>query len=169
MCKLKKFSVCIFIVIFSMSFFGCNSKIKEKVFSKDGISITLTEEFEEKEYYDFNAYYDTEDAQVYIMKESFELLKENDQPTDISLVEYAEIMMETQNLNSKVEEKDGLTSFYYEKSFLDYDKNTVDYLYFAVVFKSDDAYWLLQFACEKNLYGEYEEKFVKWAKSVEFD
>lgn len=141
----------------------------EKVFSKDGMSITLTEDFVENEYYGFNAYYDTEEAQVYVMKESFSLLKENNQPTNISTKEYAKIMMETQNLNADIVEEEGLTYFYYEKDVLGYAEEYVKNSYYAVAFKTDDAFWLFQFACEKNLFSEYEEKFIKWAKSVDFD
>ena len=170
----KSDKVIIFIILFVVVAItvGCVCLLfdsDEKVFSKDGMSITLTENFVENEYYGFTAYYDTEDAQVYVMKESFSLLKENDQPTNISTKAYAEIMLKTQELDAEVFEKDGLTYFYYEKDVLGYSDVYVRNSYYAVAYKTDDAFWLFQFACEKSLYDEYEEKFVEWAKSVEFD
>lgn len=170
----KSDKIVIFIIMFVVVgiVIGCVCLLfdsDEKVFSKDGMSITLTEDFVENEYYGFNAYYDTEEAQVYVMKESFSLLKENDQPTNISAKEYAEIMMKTQNIDSDVLEKDGLTYFYYEKDVLGYAEEYVKNSYYAVAFKTNDAFWLFQFACEKSLYNKYEEKFVEWAKSIEFD
>lgn len=170
----KSDKIIIFIILFVVIAItiGCICLIfdsNEKVFSKDGMSITLTEDFVENKYYGFNAYYDTEEAQVYIMKESFELLKENEQPTDISDKEYAEIMMKTQNIDSDISEKDGLTYFYYEKDVLGYAEEYVKNSYYAVVFKTDDAYWLFQFACKKELFAQYEDKFTEWAKSVEFE
>ncbi len=166
MSKLKKILPLTFFILVIICTSACDPK--EKVFSKDGMSITLTDEFEEKEYYDFNAYYDTEEAQVYIMKEDFKLLEENDQDTNASLEEYAQSMMKSGSIDAEIKNEDGLTYFNFEKEFQDIDGKYIPYKYYAVVYKSHDAYWLFQFACEEALYSKYEDIFIKWAKSVKF-
>ena len=37
----------------------------------------------------------------------------------------------------------------------------------AVVYKADDAFWLVNFACEDKNKEEYSEKFIDWASTVE--
>ena len=146
----------------------CSCSPKATVFSKDGMEITLTEEFTEGKYYDMTAYYDSENATVSAFKEEFTLLEENGESSDMTLNEYAEILMKSGEVNAEVKTEDGLTYFEYEKT-IDYEVYSVTYIYYSVVYKSSDSFWLFQFACEKELYSEYSEQFEIWAKSVNFE
>ena len=50
-----------------------------------------------------------------------------------------------------------------------YNANTdITYAYFSAMYKSEDAFWAIQFACSEELYAENEASIIKWAKSVTF-
>ena len=55
---------------------------------------------------------------------------------------------------------------YYDMTASPYD---VTYLYYAMVFRTDDAYWLFQFVCPKEKQETYEAHFMEWAGSIRFD
>ena len=72
--------------------------------------------------------------------------------------------MEASELTAEVRTENGLTYFTFEKTPYD-----VTYLYYAVVFRTDDAYWLFQFVCPKEKQETYEAQFMEWAGSIRFD
>ena len=64
----------------------------------------------------------------------------------------------------EVKTENGLTSMEY-KFYNEQEKIT--YKYFTTMFKGDDSFWLVQFACNENLYEEFKPHFVDWAKTVD--
>ena len=137
---------------------------KDKTFTSHGVSITLTEKFGETEVFSQTVAYQSKDVAVFMLKESFDLFPDAE---NYSLEQYAKMVI---SLNHKetdgVKTKDGLT--YFEYDYLDVANDRVNH-YFAYVFKSDDAFWLVQFALlEKNV-EKYDEHIEKWAKSVKFE
>ena len=137
------------------------SQSNPKEFSKAGMTITLTDAFQEKELAAYAAYYESKTALVFVVKEDFSVFEQAGIPTDISLQEYAKIVAEANNSDWNIKEKDGFTCFEFDEN-----KNGKDYSYFAVVLRGNDAYWLIQFACETKNYSHFSEDFMKWAKSV---
>ena len=134
---------------------------QDKDFSKAGMTITLTDKFIEKDVAAYTSYYESETTIVTILKEEFTLFEEAEVPTDISLKEYADFVAQNNNTTWTVKEKDGLT-------YVEFDKNANGKTasYFAVFLRSDDAYWLVQFGCEKKNYDKNMNDFIKWAKSI---
>lgn len=161
-----KAGICLVILAAAAMLF-CSCSPKKVTFYKDGMSITLTDEFTEGKYYDMTAYYDSENATVSAFKEEFSLLEEKGESSDMSLHEYAELLMKSAEIDAEIENKDGLTYFIYEKT-IDFELYKIKYVYFSVIYKSSDAFWLFQFACEKDLYEDCCKEFVKWAQSVKF-
>ena len=161
--SLKRSLSCLLLCMLLLSA-SCSAKAKE--FSKDGMHITLTDAFSEGKYYDMTAYYDweEEDVTVSAMKEEFSVLEENGESTALSLEEYAEVLMEASELTAEVQTENGLTYFTFEKTPYD-----VTYLYYAMVFRTDDAYWLFQFVCPKEKQETYEAQFMEWAGSIRLD
>ncbi len=136
--------------------------IEPKTFSYDKMSITLTEEFEKTDMEGFTVAYGSKDVAVFAIKEPFSLQEDAE---SLTLKEYANIVIEKNNRDATVKEKDGLTCF--EFDYLNPETKEA-YLYFAYVYKSEDAFWLVQFAVLKENSDTYEEKIGEWAKSVEF-
>jgi hypothetical protein len=135
----------------------------EKTFTREGLTITLTDEFTEKDDIQGQTVYF--EAVRYIataLKEEFHMLEDvGIEASGMSLDEYAELVVELNGFNTSVVKKDGLTTFNYEASV-----GGQDFTYFATVHKGADAFWLIQFFCETKNYASFESKFIEWAKSV---
>ncbi len=136
--------------------------VDPKTFSSDKMSITLTEEFEKTEMEGFTVAYGSKDVAVFVIKESFSLQED---AKSLTLKEYANLVIEKNDRDATAKEKDGLICFEFDYLNPDTKEN---YRYFAYVYKSEDAFWLVQFAVLKENSDAYEEKIGEWAKSVEF-
>lgn len=136
----------------------------EKTFSKAGMHITLDGSFKEARYSGYTVCYDSKNVAVFALKEStstYPVLK------NYTLREYANAVINNNNLGSSVKVKtgSGLTYFEYESKNA---QANVTYHYYAVVYKTDDAFWMIQFATEQSKFENYRESIVTWAKSVTF-
>ncbi len=66
---------------------------------------------------------------------------------------------------STVIERDGMTYFVFENK----DKNTgVKHKYYLYVYKTDDAYWMVQFGSPIDRADYWEDCYHEWAKSMQF-
>ena len=161
---MKKITVLALSLVLLLSAAGCSrssfNNAKDKTFSKDSISIVLTTAFAEKEQDIYTAVYDSVRAAVYIQKEEFELAEGF---SDLSLQEYAQLVIDNNGIDSEISGIDGLTYFVYERESEGKTGKTR-----ACVYKSDDAFWLIHFACDIKDYDGLSESITKWAKSVEF-
>lgn len=131
---------------------------KPKDFSVDGMTVTLTDKFRSVEEEGFNACYGTDKQVVLVIKEDFSLFEG---AADLTKAEYAQLTIDAYSLSetAKVQEKDGLTYF-------EYQANTYHYL--AVVYKSQDAFWLIQFCSNISDAADFESEFMAMAKTVKF-
>ena len=136
---------------------GCDLFKKEKTFSKSGMSITLTEDFVEKDRITFTSTYESDDIIVTTLKEEKSLLGD----MSVDLDGYTKLVIKANNLTNLPQHKDGLTYFEYEK-----EASGKEFHYYAFTFEGEDAYWLIQFACEQKNHEKLEETIFKYAKSV---
>ena len=151
-------------VLIATSLAGCFGP-SEKVFSKAGMSITLDSGFREKEYVSHTVCYDSKDVAIFVLKEEFNLFENMDiDAAALSLNEYAEIVIANHSVEADVQTKDGLTYFKYNRT-----ANGKEYTYSAYVYKTDDAFWLIQFATEQDEFDQNAERIEGFAKSVKFD
>jgi hypothetical protein len=142
---------------------GCSflaGKPEAKDFSKAGMTITLTDEFYEKEMRSYTVCYDSTNIAVFALKEEFTLLQGLE---NYSLSDYCKLVINNNGKDCSVQEDNDLTYF-----VLDYTANGKNYKYFCPVFKGTDAFWLVQFSCVSDDYDEYLDDFIKWAKSIKF-
>ncbi|MCI8331647.1 MAG: hypothetical protein HFE78_02330 [Clostridiales bacterium] len=145
------------------SFMLCScGAAKEKEFSKEGFTITLTDAFKEQEIATQTVAYVSTKVSVSALKEEKSAFEDND--LDIDLSDYADLVIAANNLSAEAEEKDGLLCFTYDNSV-----SGQNFTYLATVFESSDAFWLVQFGCEKDKYDSFKEDFVKYAKTVKVD
>ena len=155
----------VFVMLFSMT--SCMKdgfEGADKVFSASGMSITLTENFVETSFEGYDACYDSATVAVFCLKEPFSMAEG---VADLTLDQYAELTITAnQAHNPTLKEVDGMPVMEY--TFFNEDNDT-NYAYFSAMYKSGDAFWAIQFACDAELYEAHEETFVKWAKSVVFD
>ena len=135
-----------------------------KTFTSHGMSITLTEEFEESARMGYTFSYEGDYVICVGLREAFDLYEGLE---DISLQEYGELVLEANELtDNELKEKDGLTYFDYDN----YDpESKLSYRYFCYLMKCDDAFWMIQFSTLESKVDEYEDDILKWVKSVQFE
>ena len=141
-----------------------NKTPESKVFSSNGMTITLTDEFVKTDVENYTVAYDSKNVAVFALKEAFALA---DGFQDYTLEQYGDLVLQNNNLSSsKIEDKEGLTGFEYEFTNPD-TKDT--YKYFSFVYKSNDAFWLVQFATLTENVDKYSSKINEWAKTISFE
>ena len=99
-----------------------------------------------------------------ILSLTFEVF-ENAGLDNITLDDYKGYVLEANSKYSPKEDNsfDGLTVLRYE-SYIEAKKT--NFTYFVSLYKGTDAFWIVQFACKSSEYADYEQYFVKWARSV---
>lgn len=135
-----------------------------KDFSSNGMNITLTDEFVKTDIENYTVAYDSKNVAVFALKEAFALA---DGLQDYTLEQYGNLVLQNNNLSaSKLQNLEGLTEFEYEFTNPD-TKDT--YKYFSFVYKSNDAFWLVQFATLTENVDECSSKIIEWAKTISFE
>ncbi len=147
------------IIGFCVGYFGGTDEISPETFSREGMSITLTDEFIYVPQDNLTACYGTGDYSVLAIKEEFSLF-----PEDTTIEDYVGyVLIESPDI--EVFDYEGLICFEYVSS----GDDGTEYCYFATVFEADDAFWLIQFATVTEAYEEALPLFVEWAKTVTFE
>lgn len=140
-----------------------NIKVEPKNFSKDGMNITLTNEFwvESDDYYTLT--YNSEYAVIYVTKEE---LSSNEDLEGLSTEEYADMSIQYYELtDAKLKTENELTSYSYT---LEDSETDEEYYCCTYVYKTNDAFWDVEFITYKENREEYSVKFDEWAASVTF-
>ena len=158
----------VFSVIFGSTFIRMliggefSDEAEAKTFSAEELCITLTDEFYTFENSGYTAAYDSKDVAVFILKESF---KEAAEFKEYTVKEYADLLINVNQVGSRTRSEGELT--YFEYDFKNPEDNKL-YHYMAFVYKSDTAFWGVTFAMLSDSVDEYGELVKEWARSVEF-
>ena len=130
------------------------------------MSITLTNEFRRTEYEGYVAAYHSREIFVAVFKEPFDSASALE---NYSVEQYLQEMIEynADKLGPvSVTDADGLTGFVSKGDDPD-TKKPCHYYYYC--YKSEDAFWLIQFAVHEENVEKYEQNLIDWAKSVKFE
>ncbi|MBQ7828955.1 MAG: hypothetical protein IJ345_01640 [Clostridia bacterium] len=139
------------------------SKIPKK-FEVGELKITLTDAFERDYYAPDDAYAAFFTETCYVMVEKLPFSEFHDFKYYFE-VEFCELIKESNGYYSqKVEQKGALTYFVYHMS--DNGENFKNYLY---VYKTEDAFWVVQIISETEYVKYWEGSYHKWAESVRFE
>ena len=92
------------------------------------------------------------DAIVTGLKEEFSTLEAAGLTKDSTVEDYAKAVTTNNQKDSEIKTEDGLTYFTYTSDV-----------------KSNDAFWLFNFACDSSNQEKFESTFKTWAKSVSFE
>ncbi len=132
---------------------------KPKTFEKDGIKLTLTDKFIEKESEaGFYAYYVSNHCGVVVLKEDFSL---EEGLANRSLEEYVGNVI-ANNGHTDIEPQNQDDLWFYVKD----DNGSRSYSY---SYKGSNAFWIVQFLCMTSDAPTLEDQFYLWAKSVEVE
>lgn len=134
-----------------------------KDFTVEEMQITLTDEFMNIPVGDFDACFGTEDVAILVLREDFELMEGL---SDYTLEEYGQLILQAYELEgiAELQTIEGITYFEYEA---DTDENET-YYYFSTIYKSNDAFWTIQFAVLTEEAETYIPYFIEWAKTITF-
>ena len=136
-------------------------------FSASGMHITLTDEFAEKQHVSYTACYESTDIALLVLLEEYSLFDNTDFSAQTPVAQYAELVRNSNQLPADsvtVNETDGLTWFEFTRTL-----NGVDNTYRAYAFKSNDGFWLFQFAARSDTYESVKDTIHGYAMSVYFD
>ena len=130
-------------------------------FYVEEMKISLPEDFEESEAGGYTAVFANEDTAVLVIRED-----------KADLEDYVKDMEEYVQLVLSANESRGVKDVVYETGRptfeYDYTASNATYRYYTVVYESDEAFWLVQFACAKDNYDAYKPSFVQFADMVVF-
>lgn len=137
-----------------------------ETFTANGMTITLTDDFTEIDLDEFDAAWESWDVAVVVLEEPFDTLTEvMDDPATATVREFAELHRDSNGKTAQIETRDGLTRYCYE--WTDTDSGTT-YRYYTYLYKSDDAFWMVQFWLDAEDAAEYQDVIPQWAQSVTF-
>ena len=166
---MKKILSVVLALTMLLSFASCFGSEKategeSKKFTAEGMTITLTDSFKKTEQEGYTVCYSAKDVLVVALKEEFTLQEGFE---NLSIIEYADLVYANNASKnpSDITSEDGLTIMEYTFFNEEYDQT---YEYLSVMYKSSDAFWLVQFSCVEDDYDDNRDSFIKWAKSVEF-
>lgn len=167
--KYKLFSILLALVLLLT---GCTAAESEPTppaaqdFSKAGMTITLTEEFYEKEHMGYTTCFLSDDIAVFVLKEEYTLFEHTDFSSASTLEEYAGLVWNANQFTGDVPLVTDGDLKYFE---YDYSANGNNYTYRTYVFKSADAFWLVQFASLADSYEGLTDTMHSYAAGVVFD
>ena len=161
--NLFKKGILVLTVCFSLIICGCSCFNKEKTYSKYGMTITMTEGFTEKSILNATYYLESTQSLMHALKEEF---NPTYLPSTTTLDEYVSLVKRNNYLQAEVEtrENEEYLYFTYEKTV-----SGKTFFYLATAHKTEDSFWLIQFACNENDKEDFEDKFLKWADTITFE
>jgi len=149
------------------SHFLLNKNPKTKTFTADKLSITMTEDYYESDMKDeaFAGIYENEDSVILIFKEPFEGIEEL---KDLTAEQYGDLTIKAHQLSDSklLTTESGQPYFihgYYDQA------NDARYIYRDYIYKSSDAFWLVQCSCALESADAYAPKFDTFASTVTFE
>lgn len=131
-------------------------------FSVDGIELKLPDNFQKIEMEDGLPYFYDGNYAVFLTREAFTTFPFLQ---DMTLGEYGQSILSASGIDAAIEVIDGLYCFEYEDYSIDH---TTKHNYFVVLFKSNQACWIVQFAAPFWNADPMRSKFISWAKTITF-
>lgn len=136
---------------------------KDKVFESHGITVTLNDDFYEKEYLGFQVAYLSDKSFFAANREEKNLFS----GTGIyNLKTYTNAVLELNNKKSEIKEwvtSEGQT-FYSAKytSVVDGDS----FSYYLVTLEGESHYYTINFGCRTKDFSKFENQYIEWAKTI---
>lgn len=132
-----------------------------KTFTKDGMSIALTDDFEEMSAENYTVAYNSNKIVVLALKEKFDVFPGFE---DYTLEQYAQLVLTANGMDYDLNTQGNLCYFEYDFT----TEMHVEYHYVTFHYKAGDAFWMIQFATPKNNYEKAQAQIMSWAESVTF-
>ena len=157
-----------FLLSILMCLSGCSAVSLDtnqtELYASDGMEIVLPSDFDKHTVEGYTVCYATPTVTVLALREAFSLAEGLESMT---VREYADLvyLANADKSPSPVTEEEGFPMMEYTYRV---EPVGVDFVYMSVMYKAEDAFWTVQFACPEENYEEYRPQFITWAKSVKF-
>ena len=133
-----------------------------KPFTAGALRLVLNEDFRESTPPEpFQNGFVSKNAAVYVLREDFTLAEGF---SDLSLEEYGHVVLHNNELDVPLQTEGGLTWF--ENDFTDPDGNAFRAFYY--LYKTDDAFYLVEFFTFRSRAEQFAPQIRAWAESVSF-
>ena len=149
------------IITISTLLIGCSNN---KTYTSNGISITMMKGLFKKNHDIADVYYENDEMFVIALKETYEELKKYDINYDTSIEDYIKEVFINQGVTYELKKVNNLYYFTYQ-----YEINNNTYYYVSTIHKSNDAFWVCNFACPLTLKDKYDNLFIEWGQSIKFN
>ncbi len=140
-----------------------NKQTETKSFAYEELKITLSDDFKKGTYKDCDAYYYSDDVEIYIKKDEFSSSRAL---RDMNLEEYGNKLIEENDMGSvQLGTVNKLTFF----EFIGRERYETQKYYHAVfLYKSSTAFWTVDFRTDAEKAQQKVDLFIRWAESVKF-
>ena len=132
----------------------------------DNMEITLDKSFKKYDHPDYAANYNSDTASLFVIKDSFSDYPEITYYTVAGYAEFYADFYTTENVATNLETKTEGELIYLSFEAEGEDGNI--YHYYEFFFKTNDAFWIVEFAVEKDQTAELLPQVIEWAKTVKF-
>jgi len=153
------------IMALAMVFTGCGltKMMEDQTVNYGDLTMTLPGYYQDYSKQDFaqnySFVYGFSDVAIMGLREEITLFTSYD--SDLTLEEYAQLVIDGNGLNCEVETVDGLITFSFTS-----ENSGQTHAYLAAVYQSARAFWLIQIGCLENNYENNREKFINILKTV---
>lgn len=158
----KNIAIALLLCLVLTLFTGCGKSAlvgQPATFEKEGLTVTLTDTFQEQTNTGATAYFFSNDVLVVGLKEEFSNFSNWENTT---VEDYAALVLQANEMRADIQNDNGLIYFIYNKTI-----SNRDYTYFATVHKGTEAFWLVQFACLSKDYDTLENAIRQYAASIQ--
>lgn len=170
--KLKKsMSLLLAVAAIFCIFTGCVNKENSKVFTKDGYSITLTDEFVDNSSQsvaaDYDFFYSSDYGAVAMVKQSISDLIDMGYD-EVNELDYAKLLVEEYSTSSRTITTDANISSVTNLANFSFTASNAgqSFYYYVVVHKNSTHYFITTFYCFNNDKDTYQSKFEEWSKTI---
>ncbi|MCR5215298.1 MAG: hypothetical protein K6E10_12865, partial [Eubacterium sp.] len=150
----------LFLLLFSL--YGCGASTK--VIESEDMSITIGKEYKKETLANATWYYASPDGMALGIRSLKDDVEKSGLEVD-SASDYAEAYIKANSIpnSPSLSQGDGYEYFEYTKKV-----SGTEFSYITFVYDNYDEYWIVSFACYKELYTTYKKDFIASADSVEF-
>ena len=137
------------------------SNSREKEYIVSDMSITLTGGFTQQSAKGALTAFGSRKVGVFVSRDDLSITTMN-----MDTVQYAALVIAANGFtDSKIEDDGGITYFIAKQT----NDKGISLLHYTYVYKSEDAFWLVQFAVREGQAASQLENISKWAHSVKFN
>lgn len=139
---------------------GCAS---EQQFTKEGLTITLNSTFKDEStssYAEGKAFFYTSRSCA-VMGIRDDRAQLETLLGELTLEEYGNLIIELNDLDGTMSQRDGLWTFTYTASV-----DNADYTYLSAVYEAADSFWTVQVYCGTDNYGKLADTMFGYLKTV---